>query len=86
MHLYLGDTIALAGFTATAFDIKAKPPGAITSGASFLGAGKQFPHRGKDAGVGGWIGAGRAAYRALVDIYTLIQVAQAGDFGMGGRF
>ena len=83
MHLDLGYAIALAGFATATFNIKTKAPGVIAPRASFLSTGKQLAHRCEDTCVGGRVRAGSAANRTLVDIYTLVQMAKAGNLSMG---
>ena len=76
VHLHLGDAVALAGLAAATLDVEAEPAGFVAPRARFLGAGKQLPDRGEDAGVGGRVGARRAADGALVDVDALVDVLE----------
>ena len=79
VHLHLDDTVAPAGLAASAFYIEAETTRRVTPGAGLVSAGKQFPDRGEEAGIGCRIGTGGAADRALIDIHHLVEVLQALD-------
>ena len=79
VHLHLDDAVALAGLAAPALDVEAEAPRLVAPGPRLLGLGEQFAYRGEQSGVGGRIGARRAADRALVDIDHLVQMRQALD-------
>ncbi|MNC54563.1 hypothetical protein D3C75_1040510 [compost metagenome] len=86
MHFHLDQAITLAGLAASAFHVEGETPGAITAGAGFRHAGKQLANRCEQAGVGGRVGARRAADRALVDVDHLVEVLQAVERLVGGGF
>ena len=77
VHFHLDDAIALAGFAAPALDVEAEAAGLVAPRSRFLGLREQFANRREQAGVGGGVGARRAANRALVDVYHLVEVFQA---------
>ncbi|CVG16775.1 Uncharacterised protein [Serratia marcescens] len=86
VHLNLDHPVALAGFTAPALDVEAETARRITAAARFRHAGEQLAHRGENAGVGGRVGARRAADRALIDVDHLVEMFQAGHFAERRRF
>src|SRR5437764_14188514 len=79
MHLDLLDTGTLAGFTAAALDVEGEPAGLVAANARLGHVGKELADGSKQAGIGGGVGARRAADRRLVDVDDLIQVVQARD-------
>src|SRR3569623_217541 len=58
--------------------LKLKRPGP-TERARVLRTGEQFAERREQTGVGGWIGARRAADRALIDVDDLVELLEADD-------
>ena len=84
VHFDFDDAVALAGFASTAFDVKGEPPRRVAAGARFLRAGKEFADGGEDAGVGGGVGARRAADGRLVDVDDFVEVFEAFDAFVGG--
>src|SRR5690606_20094945 len=85
MHLYLDDTVTLAGFAASALDVETEAAGLVTACTGFLGAGKQVANRREQARVGSRVGARRATDRALVDIDDLVEMLDAIDAFIRGR-
>src|SRR5690606_2404284 len=79
MHLYLDDTVTLAGFAASALDVETEATGLVAACTRFLGAGKQVANRREQAGIGGRVGAWRATDRALVDIDDFVEMLDAID-------
>jgi hypothetical protein len=80
VHLDLDDAVALAGLAAPALDVEAEAAGLVAAGARLLArSGEQLADRCEHAGVGGRVGARRAADRALVDVDDLVDVLQALD-------
>ena len=77
VHFHLEYPVALAGFAAPALDVEAEAARLVAAGAGLLGLCKQLPDRREQAGVGGGVGAGGAAYGALVDVNHLVQMLQA---------
>ncbi len=80
MHLNLDDAIALACFAATALDVKTEAARHVAARPGLLGAGKQFANRGKQATVGGRVGARCAADRALADVDNAVDMLQSKNF------
>ena len=79
MHFHLDDTVALTGFTASAFDVEAESTRLVAARTRLLGAGKQFANRCENAGIGRRIRAWGAADRALVDVDALVDVFDTAD-------
>jgi excinuclease ABC subunit A len=71
------NTITLTGFATSSLHVKAEAARFVPTGACFLSAGKEFPHRREDTGIGRRVGAWCPANRALVDINYLVEVLQA---------
>ena len=74
MHLYFYDTITLARFTSTPFDIEAKTARFVSAHSGFGGPCKEFPDMCKDAGVSTRIRTRCSSNRALIDVDNLIDV------------
>ena len=72
MHFDLQDAVALTGLAAAALDVEAEPAGAVAAHFSVLRFGKDGADIVEHPGVGGRIGAGRAADGLLVDADDLI--------------
>ncbi len=85
VHLHLGDTIALTGFAASTLHIEAETARFVATRACLLCAGEQLTYRREDAGIGGGVGAGCATNRALIDVYTLVDVLHTRNGAIGGR-
>ena len=66
--------------------LKREATRAVAARAGFRHAGEQFADRREQPGVGRRIGARRTADRALVDVHDLVQVLQALDAVVCGRF
>src|SRR3569623_2873411 len=79
MHLHFQHAVAFAGLAAAAFDVEAEAAGAVTARARFLRTGEQFADRREQTGIGGGIGARRAADRALIDVDELIELLEAAN-------
>ena len=84
IHLDDVDTLPPTGLATPPFDIETELPHLITPGLGLHRGGKHLANRIEGAGVGGWIGAGRAPDRALVNDDHLVdrldppQLLQAG--------
>ncbi len=79
MHLDLDHAVALAGLAAPAFDVEREPAGLVAAGLGLGQLGEPFADRGEGAGIGGGVGARRAADRALVDVDDLVDLLQPFD-------
>lgn len=79
VHFDFVDTVALAGFAASALNIETEAAGFITAKFSFGLMGEKFADLVEDAGIGRDIGARGAANRGLVDDDTLVEVLDAVD-------
>ncbi len=67
VHADRAHAVALAGLAAPAFHVEGEPAGLVAAGARFRHQREQVADEGEGAGIGGGIGARRAADRALVD-------------------
>ena len=89
VHLDLDHAVALAGLAAPALDVEAEAARAVAARARFRHLREQFADRRQQAGVGGRVGARRAADRRLVDVDHLVEQVEAVDFvvrrRLGGR-
>ena len=74
VHFHFDDAVPLARFAAAAFDVETEPSRAVTAGAGFRRGGEQVADRGEQAGVGGGVGARRAADGALIDIHHFVEM------------
>ena len=77
MHLDLKDAVALAGLAAAAPDVEAEPSRAVAPHFGVLRLGKDRADVVEHAGIGGGVGAGRAADGLLVDTDDLIHELEA---------
>src|SRR5262249_55498884 len=62
-----------------ALDVEGEPPGLVATLVGFGQAGEPVADRREGAGVGGGVGAGRAADRRLVDVDDLVEELQPLD-------
>ena len=79
MHFDLDDAVALAGFAAPALDVEGEAPRLVAARLGFRQAREPFADRREGAGIGGRIGARRAADRRLVDVDHLVEMFEAFD-------
>ena len=68
MHLDLDDAVALTGLAAAALDIEGEAPGTEAAPLGFLRLGEQVADIIEHAGIGGGVGARRAADGRLIDV------------------
>ena len=85
VHLDLDDAVALAGLAAAALDVEGEAAGLVAARLGLGQAGEPFADRGEGAGVGGRVGARRAADRRLVDVDDLVETFEALDALVRGR-
>ena len=85
MHFYLNDTIPMTRFTSSTFDVERKTTWFVTARFSIGKTSKPIPDGRERASVSGWIRAGSAPYRCLIDNYDLIKEFDAQEFVMGTR-
>src|SRR5690554_772545 len=76
VHFHLDHAVTLAGFAAATLDVEGEATGCVAAGAGFGYTGKKLADGGKNAGVGGRVGARCATNRALVDVHHLVQMLQ----------
>ena len=79
LHLDLDDAVALARLAAAALDVEAEAAALVAPQAGVGGAGEEVADGPEHAGVGGRVGARRAADRALVDLDDLVDGVQPLD-------
>ena len=79
MHLNAVDAITFTGFAATAFNIKTKAAGLITTRLSLRRLGKKLSHHIKSARISGRVRARCAPNRRLIDGNNFIQLFYALD-------
>src|SRR5277367_1601395 len=79
IHFDAALAVALAGFAAPAFHIEAETAGTIAALARLRKHGIELANGRENAGVGGGIGARRAADGRLVNLHDFINVLDAGD-------
>ena len=79
MHFDFQQAIAGAGLAPAAPDVEAEPPLSVAPALGLLGGGEQIPDVVEQAGVGGWVGAGRPPNGTLVDVHHLVQLLDALD-------
>ena len=77
MHLNLQKAVAGAGLTPAAPDVEGKPARAVAPAFGVLCGGEQLPDVVEKPGVGGRVGAGRAANGRLVDGDDLVEKLDA---------
>ena len=76
VHFHLDQPVTLAGLAASTAHIEGKSSDLVPAGARFGCTCKEFPYRGKESGIGGGVGSGSAADRALVNINDLVKLLQ----------
>src|SRR3954471_22312484 len=79
MHLDLDQAVALAGLAAAALDVEAEPARPVAARLGFREPREPVPDGREGAGVGGWVGARRAADWRLVDVDHLVDMLDAGE-------
>ena len=79
VHLHFDHAVALAGLAAAALDVEAEAPGFVAACARLRYRGEDLANGREQAGIGGRIGARRAADRALIDLDHPIDVFQTFD-------
>ena len=79
VHFHADLTVAAARLAASALDVEAEPPLSVAPALGLLGGGEQIPDVVEQAGVGGWVGAGRPPNGTLVDVHHLVQLLDALD-------
>ena len=77
MHFDFQQAIAGAGLAPAAPDVEAEPPLSVAPALGLLCGGEQIPDVVEQAGVGGWVGAGRPPNGTLVDVHHLVQILHA---------
>ena len=77
VHLDLQQTVAGAGLAPAATGVEGKAPRPVATGLGLLRGGKEIAYVVEEIGVGGGVGAGRAADGALVDAYHFVQMLQS---------
>src|SRR5690606_450355 len=83
VHLDLDRAVALARLAAAALDVEREAAGLVAALAHLGRTGEEVADLGEDAGVGGGVGAGGAADRAVVGLDGLVAVLDAGDAAVG---
>jgi hypothetical protein len=79
VHLDLDDAVALAGFAAATLDVEREPARLVSARLRFRQAGEPVADRREGSGVGGRVGAWRAADGRLVDVDDLVDEFEALD-------
>ena len=79
VHLDPQDAVPLAGLAAPALDVEGEAPRLVAAHLRLGQLGEQVADIGKDAGVGGRVGARRAADRRLVDVDDLVELLEPDD-------
>ena len=79
VHLDLDDAVALAGLAAPALDVEREAARLVAARLGLRQAGEPLADRREGAGVGGGVGARRAADGRLVDVDDLVEVLQPLD-------
>ena len=85
VHLDLDGAVARAGLAAAALDVEGEPARLVAADLGLGRGGEQRADVVEDAGVGGRVGARRAADGRLVDVDDLVEVVQPGDPGVPAR-
>ena len=85
VHLDLDDAVALAGLAAAALDVEGEAAGLVAARLGFRQAGEPVADRREGAGIGGRVGARRAADRRLVDVDDLVEEFEPLDAVVLGR-
>ena len=73
LHLDLELSLSLAGFAAATFDVEGETTFLVAANLGLGQFGKQIANIIKNAGIGGWIGAGRAADGGLVNVNHFVE-------------
>ena len=76
VHLDLDLAVAVADLAAAALDVEAEAARLVAARPRLLGLGEELADVVEDAGVGGRVGARRAADRRLVDVDDLVDLAR----------
>ena len=79
LHFNLFETIAFAGFTPSAVDVKGKIARPKIFGAGVFGGGQQFADGVKGFGVGQRIGTRRTSDGALIDQHHIVDVVYTSE-------
>ena len=79
VHLDLHQAVALAGLAAAALHVEGEAAGAVAAHLRLRQLGEQVADRREEPGVGGGVGARRAADRALVDVDDLVHELEPFD-------
>ncbi len=79
VHFDLNIAFAGAGLAAAALDVEGEAPGRVATHPRFGDGGEELAHGREGAGVGGRVGARRAADGRLVDVDDLVDVVQSED-------
>ena len=82
IHLNALEPVPLAGFTAPALHVEAKPTGLVATLPRLGEQRVKLPNVREQAGVGGRVGTRSPANRSLVDADNLIDILNAGNFEM----
>jgi hypothetical protein len=69
-------TLTLTGFTTAAFDIEAETAGFVAPNFAFWQSSEEVSDGVEQIGIGGGVGAGGTADRALIDLDDLIEMLQ----------
>ena len=89
VHFDALESVALAGFAASPFDVETESAGFVSALARLRQHRVEIANGRKDARVRGRIGARRAADGRLIDFNNLVDMLQAGDgavcAGLGSR-
>ena len=80
VHLNHVHALTTAGLTAATLHVETELTHLVTAGLGLHRGGEHLTDRIKSTGVGGWIGAGRASNRALVDHDHLVDRLQPPQF------
>ena len=79
IHFDAALTFALAGFAASALHVEAEAAGLVSALARFGQHGEEVADGGEDSGVGGGVGARRAADGRLIDLDNFVELLSAVD-------
>ena len=77
VHFNLDGAIALAGFTATALNVEAKPAGLVSTHLGLLGFGKKVTDLVEHARISSRVRPGGTPNRRLVNLHEFVQVLNA---------
>ena len=73
VHLYAADAVSLARLASAALDVEREPPCLVAAHVCVARRGKKVAYVVEKPGVGRGVGARRAPYGALVDVYHLVK-------------